>query len=71
MNAKYRVDVTEHERGWGDRPDFYIDFDDFYLAEDWAKKFNYKNTAAETSRWYQKAGQPYLVDLDVVKPPKE
>ena len=71
MNAKYRVDVTEHERGWGSRVDSQRDFDSLDSAEGWVKQFNSKNTESVVPDWYMVAGKPYLVDLDVVKPPKE
>lgn len=71
MNAKYRVDVYEYERGWGSRLDFQRDFDDKALAQEYMAEFNSKNTDSVAPDWYMVAQKPRLVDLDVDGPPKD
>ena len=64
MNAKYRVVVIEHERGWGARVDEERDFDSFAEAEIFSLQYNSKNNLKEAPDWYMSAGRPFLVDLD-------
>jgi len=64
MNCKYRVEVWEHERGWGAKCDFTEDFDSYKRALDYRDKFNSRNTAKNAPDWYMIAHDPYLVDLD-------
>lgn len=67
MNVKYRVYITEYERGWGNRPDGFHDFDDKQSAVDFQSKHNAQNTAIYAPDIYWSASDPVLIDLDAVK----
>lgn len=71
MKAAYRVDYIESERGWGQRIDFQRDFDNLEEATKAVAEFNAQNKETVVPDWYMYATTPYLVDLDVVKPPKQ
>ena len=62
VDAVWRVQVWEYERGWGSRPDFHEDFDDKEDAIKWRDEFNSKNTEAVVPDWYMVAKDPVLVD---------
>jgi len=63
IKAKYRVDITEYERGWGQRPDGHILFDSKKEAEDYIKEHNAQNNKARVPDIYWVAGRPYLVEV--------
>ncbi len=67
MTPKYRVRYTEYERGWGNRPDGFRDFDSLVEAQEHQKKFNAQNTADVAPDWYMIAEDPAFVDTDVTK----
>jgi hypothetical protein len=48
----YRVDLIEHERGWGSKVDEVLYFDNEAEAREYARSFNAKNTAKEVPDWY-------------------
>ena len=48
----YRVTVYESERGWGQRVDEVLYFDNEPEAKDYVKTFNSKNTATSVPDWY-------------------
>ena len=64
MNVVYRVDVIEHERGWGSKLFFQKDFPTKAEAESFAKEFNSENISHTAPDWYAQAERIYLVDLD-------
>jgi hypothetical protein len=41
---KYKVNITEFERGWGHRPDGYQEFDDYETAYQYMEKVNKENS---------------------------
>lgn len=41
---KFRVNFTEYERGWGQRPDGYKDFDSYEKAHEYYVWFNQQNS---------------------------
>ena len=60
----YRVDWTEHERGWGCRPDGYSlhrsrDDADKYIADYWDRM-----PKDHVPDEYSRNGEPYIVELD-------
>lgn len=55
----YRVDLIEHERGWGSKVDEQLYFDNKEEAEEYILKFNSKNTAKVVPDWYMVAEGPY------------
>ncbi len=63
INAKYRVRLTEHERGWGRRDAGYEDFDSHEKAEKFQQNFNADNTANIVPDWYMVAEDPKLVEV--------
>lgn len=67
MTPKYRVRLTEYERGWGSRPDGFHDFDSLSKARTYQIKFNKQNTAKTAPDWYMVASDPVFVDADVTK----
>ena len=64
MNAKYRVDLIESERGWGQRVDESRYFDTQVEARLFKARFNTKNDLPYVPDWYMYATEPVLVDLD-------
>lgn len=48
----YRVDLIEHERGWGSKIDEVLYFDNEAEAREYARAFNARNTAATAPDWY-------------------
>lgn len=51
----FRVDLIEHERGWGSKIDETKYFDNEQEARDYCVKFNSKNTAPVAPDWYMVA----------------
>jgi hypothetical protein len=51
----YRVDIIESERGWGQRVDETLYFDNEAEAQEYCRNFNSKNTAAVAPDWYMRA----------------
>jgi hypothetical protein len=51
----YRVDIIESERGWGQKVDETIYFDNEVEARKYCEDFNAKNTAKEVPDWYMRA----------------
>lgn len=68
MNPKYRVTLTEHERGWGSRPFHDEDHDTKEAAEAYRDKINGENTAKVVPDEYTTASDPYFVDADANPP---
>jgi len=51
----YRVDIIESERGWGQRVDETLYFDNEAEAREYCRQFNARNTAAVAPDWYMRA----------------
>lgn len=51
----YRVDIIESERGWGQRVDETLYFDNEAEARKYCDDFNAQNTAAVAPDWYMRA----------------
>jgi hypothetical protein len=51
----YRVDIIESERGWGQKIDETIYFDNEPEAREYVRKYNSKNTEKEVPDWYMYA----------------
>lgn len=70
VNAVYRVDWTEYERGWGQRPDgssLHPNIEEAKKAikEHWDREKE-RNPSGRTPDWYVKPGKPYMVEVDAV-----
>jgi hypothetical protein len=48
----YRVDLIEYERGWGQKVDEVLYFDNEAEAVEYARAFNAKNTETTVPDWY-------------------
>ena len=48
----YRVNLIEYERGWGQKLDETLYFDNEAEAREYVRSFNAKNTAKEVPDWY-------------------
>jgi hypothetical protein len=55
LQAAYRVDIIESERGWGQKLDEVKYFDNEKEAKDFVSKYNSKNTSKHTPDWYMVA----------------
>ena len=66
MNPKYRyrVDIIESERGWGQRIDDVKFFDDLEEAEQFVENYNKKNNLPVVPDWYMYATSPEKVLVD-------
>lgn len=64
MNAKYKVEIWEFERGWGRRLEGVHYFDALVDARSFQDRFNARNTEASAPDWYMQADDPVLVDMD-------
>ena len=51
----YRVDIIESERGWGQRVDETLYFDNEAEAREYCRNFNARNTEAVAPDWYMRA----------------
>jgi hypothetical protein len=51
----HRVDIIESERGWGQKLDETLYFDNEPEAREYVRKYNSQNTAKETPDWYMYA----------------
>jgi hypothetical protein len=51
----YRVDIVEHERGWGSKIDETLYFDNEDQARFYAETFNARNTEKTVPDWYMVA----------------
>lgn len=51
----YRVDIWEHERGWGSKVDETKYFDNEQEAQEYCVKFNSHNTEKVVPDWYMRA----------------
>jgi hypothetical protein len=51
----YRVDIIESERGWGQKVDEVLYFDNEAEALEYARVFNSKNTETTVPDWYMRA----------------
>jgi len=51
----FRVDLIEHERGWGSKIDETKYFDNEQEARDYCVQFNLRNTAPSAPDWYMVA----------------
>ena len=63
IKAKYRVDIMESERGWGQKIDESRYFDSKAEADAFVQKYNAKNNKPEVPDIYWKALPPVLVDM--------
>ncbi len=66
MRARYRVDLIEYERGWGQNHFSSSDFETKKEADDYVISVNSRNVVPTASDYYIQADDPYLVDLDRV-----
>jgi hypothetical protein len=57
----YRVDIVEHERGWGSKVDDVIYFDNKAEAVKYCETFNARNTDNTAPDWYMVAEYRGLV----------
>ena len=66
MNPKYRyrVDIIESERGWGQKVDDVKFFDTLEEAETFVKEYNAKNNLPYVPDWYMFADRPERVMVD-------
>jgi hypothetical protein len=55
LKSAYRVDIIESERGWGQKVDETIYFDNEAEALEYCRNFNSRNTAAVAPDWYMRA----------------
>ena len=55
---KYRVNFTEYERGWGQRPAGFEDFDTLAEATSRMTSYNSQNNQTNAPDWFIKAEQP-------------
>lgn len=51
----HRVDIIESERGWGQKIDETIYFDNEPEAREYVRQYNRRNTAKEVPDWYMYA----------------
>lgn len=58
---KFKVRVTEHERGWGQRYEDEI-FDDYEKAHERMKSVNDRNTEQKVPDIYWTAGMPHPIE---------
>lgn len=56
------VDLIESERGWGQRVDESVEFNDKTKAEAYVKEFNAKNNLPTVPDWYMYATDPRWLD---------
>lgn len=69
MNPRYRVTLTEYERGWGSREFHDEDFETQVDAYDYAALINSKlDRSSSAPDTYIKASAPYFVDADANPP---
>ena len=64
MTVKFRVEIIESERGWGQKVDEVKLCDDAQEAIDWVKEFNSKNNEDEVPAWYMFARPPEIVEIN-------
>jgi hypothetical protein len=57
----YRVDLVEHERGWGSKIDESLYFDNEDEARNYVQTFNTRNTDPLAPDWYMVAEYRGLV----------
>lgn len=58
---RFRVDIIESERGWGQKIDEQKFFDDANEAYQFVEKFNAKNNLDYVPDWYMYAQDPVKV----------
>ncbi|AGS81115.1 hypothetical protein [Caulobacter phage Cr30] len=61
MKVKWRVSYTEYERGWGQRPDGFKDFDSYEDAYKHYKEFNAQNNLPYVPDCYSVAHEPKAI----------
>lgn len=59
---KFRVDIIESERGWGQRLDDVKYFDDAMEAYKFVEDFNKQNDSDTVPDWYMYAQEPVRVE---------
>ena len=66
MKPKYRwrVNIIESERGWGQKVDDIKFFDDESKANKFVKEYNSKNDLPYVPDWYMYASSPQKVLVD-------
>jgi len=53
--VSYRVDIIESERGWGQKLDEVLYFDNEAEALEYARNFNSRNNLDHVPDWYMRA----------------
>ena len=61
---RYRVDIIESERGWGQKVDDVKFFDDEEAANSFVEEFNKDNNLDYVPDWYMRANTPVKVMVD-------
>lgn len=56
---KWKVDIIESERGWGQRLESTEEFDTLEEAKTFQENFNSQNTEKTVPDWYMFATNPY------------
>ncbi len=54
-NFKFKVNIIESERGWGQKIDEVEEYDTYEEAAERIKSFNSKNTDSVVPDWYMRA----------------
>lgn len=62
--AKYRVDIIESERGWGQRLEGSHYFDSREEAAAFVKEYNADNNLDVVPDWYMYATRPVLAEVE-------
>lgn len=61
----YKIEWTEYERGWGQRPDGTSYHKDLKSAEDYIKEYNLKyNSEPNVPECYSIGSKPTLIEVD-------
>ena len=68
IEVRYRVDLIESERGWGQRVDDQKYFDSIEEAEEYAATFNSQNNLNYVPDWYMYAANPVMEQIHVSRP---
>lgn len=63
VTVKFKVELWESERGWGQRLDEVREFDDAQKALDFYREFNTENDKDEVPAWYMFAKKPVMVEI--------
>lgn len=66
IEVKYRVDIIESERGWGQKVEDRKYFDELADAEKYVNDFNADNDKDYVPDWYMRANPPVMVPVDEI-----